>query len=130
MALVSLDYDFKIGPGGTAADANEFYLNVYANFGVSDNDKFYDCRYNIVPTIGSTASFTTVSYDPTEAYPVTTRGSSPYTCPASPADMELLSSGSNVRALVLNVGAWSLADAKATCPSSSFASIDSTTGSP
>ena len=69
VATTSLDYDFLIGPGGTAADANEFYLNVYANFGVSDNDKFYDCRYNIVPTSGSTASFTTVSYDPTPGLP-------------------------------------------------------------
>ena len=90
VATTSLGYDFKIGPGGTAADANEFYLNVYANFGVSDNDKFYDCRYNVVPTTGSTAGFTTVSYNPNVAYPVTTRGSSPFTCPAVPAQMDAL----------------------------------------
>ena len=114
VADTSLAYDFKIGPGGTAADANEFYLNVYANFGVSDNDKFFDCRYDIVPTIGSTGGFTTVSYDPTLPYPVTTRGgasASPYTCPAVPAEMDLLSPDSNVRALALNVGDTSAGDA-------------------
>ncbi len=41
----SFSYDFQIGSGGDASDANQFYLNVYANFGVSDDLKFYDCRY-------------------------------------------------------------------------------------
>ncbi len=68
----SISYDFMIGSGGVEADKVHFYMNVYANFGVSDDLKFYDCRYNIVPTVGSTAGFTTVSFDPTLAYPVTT----------------------------------------------------------
>lgn len=112
--IESLTYDFLIGDGGTAADANEFYLNVYANFGMSDDLKFYDCRYNIVPTTGSTTEWTTVTFDPTEAYAVTTRGgasASPYPCPASPADMDELSEGSNIRAFVLNVGDTSDSDA-------------------
>jgi hypothetical protein len=109
----SFSYDFQIGSGGAATDANEFYLNVYANFGVSDDDKFYDCRYNVVPTTGSTSGFTTVTFDPTQAYPVTTRGggsASPFTCPAVPADMDGLSPGSNIRVFALNVGDTSTND--------------------
>lgn len=109
----SISYDFMIGSGGDSSDAAQFYLNVYANFGVSDDLKFYDCRYNIVPTIGSTAGFTTVTFDPTLSYPVTTRGgaaASPYPCPATPAAMDLLSPGSNIRAIAINVGDTSSSD--------------------
>lgn len=109
----SISYDFLIGSGGDASDENEFYMNVYANFGESDDDKFYDCRYNVVPTTGSTGSFTTVVFDPAQSYPVTTRGgasASPYVCPSVPADMDLLSSGSNIRAFALNVGDTSAND--------------------
>ena len=105
----SISYDFKIG-SGTVAAASQFYMNVYANFGTSSDDKYYDCRYNVVPTIGSTSAFTTVVFDPTKAYDVTQRSSSPYTCPAVPADMDLLSPGSNIRAFVLNVGDTSASD--------------------
>jgi hypothetical protein len=100
----SFSYDFKIGSGGVASDENEFYLNIYANFGVSDDTKFYDCRYDVVPAVGSTTDFATVTFDPTQAYPVTQRGSSPFACPAIPADMDGLSAGSNIRAFNLNVG--------------------------
>lgn len=109
----SISYDFQIGSGGDAGDAGQFYMNVYANFGVSADDKFYDCRYNVVPVVGSVAGFTTVTFDPTQAYPVTTRGgasASPFTCPAVPADMDLLSAGSNIRAFALNVGDTSASD--------------------
>jgi hypothetical protein len=109
----SVSYDFKIGSGGDASDANQFYMNVYANFGESDDLKFYDCRYNIVPSAGSLAGFTTVTFDPTQSYPVTTRtgvNASPYTCPASPADMDTLSAGSNIRAIAINVGDTSASD--------------------
>jgi|GEM_PF-1346487 len=99
----SISYDFLIGsPDDTVP--HQFYMNVYANFGVSDDDKFYDCRYNIVPLVGSTGSFTTVTFDPTLAYPVTTHGTSPHGCPASPAGMDLLSAGSNIRVVAINVG--------------------------
>ncbi len=106
----TISYDFMIGSGGTVADANHFYMNVYANFGVSDDNKFYDCRYNIVPTTGSVLGFTTVTFDPTQAYSVTKRGSSPFPCPAVPADMDLQSAGSNIRAFALNVGDTSVND--------------------
>jgi hypothetical protein len=108
-----ISYDFRIGSGGSATQAGQFYMNVYANFGVSADDKFYDCRYDVVPTVGSTSAFTTVSFDPTQAYPVTTRGgvnASPFTCPAVPADMNLSSPDSNIRAFALNVGDTSTSD--------------------
>lgn len=108
--LRNIQYDFMIGSGGEAADANHFYMNVYANFGESDPDNYYDCRYNVVPSVGSTAGFTTVTFNLNQAYPVTTRGTSPYTCPAIPADMEDLSPGSIVRAIALNVGDTSTND--------------------
>lgn len=109
----SISYDFQIGSGGTNDSEEHFYMNVYANFGVSPDDKFYDCRYNVVPTTGSTAGFTTVTFDPTQSYPVATRGgasASPFTCPAVPADMDTLSAGSNIRAFSLNVGDTSAND--------------------
>lgn len=109
----SVSYDFKIGAGGVDADKDHFYMNVYANFGESDPLKFYDCRYNVVPTVGSTGGFTTVTFDPTQAYPVTTRGgaqASPHTCPAVPADMDTLSPGSTIRVFSLNVGDTSISD--------------------
>lgn len=109
----SISYDFRIGSGGIDTQEEQFYMNVYANFGVSDDLKFYDCRYNIVPTVGSVAGFTTVTFDPTQAYPVATRtggSASPFTCPAIPADMDTLSAGSNIRMFALNVGDTSLSD--------------------
>ena len=105
----SISYDFKIA-SGTIADADQFYMNIYANFGTSSDDKFYDCRYNVVPTTGLTAAFTTVVFDPTQAYDVTTRGTSPFPCPAVPADMDLASLGSNIRAFSISVGDTSASD--------------------
>jgi hypothetical protein len=99
-----ISYDFKIGAGGSTSDADEFYMNVYANFGISSTTKFYDCRYNVVPVSGSTGSFTTVTFDPSHTYPVATSGSSPHACPSSPAAMDAVSSGSTIRAFALNVG--------------------------
>lgn len=109
----SVSYDYLIGSGGAEADKVHFYMNVYANFGESSPTKFYDCRYNVVPTVGSTGGFTTVTFDPTLAYPVTTRGgaqASPYTCPPVPADMDSLSPGSTIRTFALNVGDTSTSD--------------------
>lgn len=111
----SIKYDFRIGSGGVATEEEQFYMNVYANFGTSDDLKFYDCRYNVVPSVGSTAAFTTVTFDPTLAYPVTTRTgapgtASPFTCPAIPADMDNFSDGSNMRMFSLNVGDTSSSD--------------------
>jgi len=107
--LDSLTYDFNIA-AVDATDENEFYMSVYANFGVSGSTKYYDCRYSVV---GVVDGWTTVTFDPTQNYPVTTRGgasASPYTCPASPADMDNLSASSTIRAIALNVGDTSAND--------------------
>lgn len=112
--IESISYDFMIGEGGSDTQEEQFYMNVYANFGVSDDLKFYDCRYNVVPTVGSTGAFTTVTFDPNMSYPVTTRtggSASPFTCPSIPADMDDLSSGSNIRVFALNLGDTSASDA-------------------
>lgn len=116
----SVSFDFKLGAGVPAAKASQFYFNVYANFGESDDLKFYDCRYNIVASSGSDSSWTTVSFDPTQNYSVTTRldntttpvnEASPYACPASPAGMDTLSPGSTIRVYAINVGDTSSSDA-------------------
>ncbi|MCA9325394.1 hypothetical protein KDA23_05020 [Candidatus Saccharibacteria bacterium] len=107
----SISYDYKIGTGGSASDANQFYMNVYANFGESSPTKFYDCKYDVVPSVGSTSDFTTVSFDTSQAYPVTTRGTSPYTCPAVPANMQGMGSGdATIRAVAINLGDTSTSD--------------------
>lgn len=109
----AVSYDFMIGPNSTDTQEEHFYMSVYANFGESDDLKFYDCRYAVVPAVGSTTDWTTVVFDPTQSYPVTTRGgasASPYTCPSVPADMDLLSPGSNIRMVSLNVGDTSASD--------------------
>lgn len=111
--VTSISYDFKIGPSASSTQEEQFYMNVYANFGESDPLKYYDCRYDVVPTVGSQNGFTTVTFDPTKAYPVTTRGgasASPHTCPAVPADMDTLSPGSRIRMFALNVGDTSAND--------------------
>lgn len=105
-----ISYDFMIGSGGVDTEEEQFYMNVYANFGVSDDTKFYDCRYNVVPTVGSTSGFTTVTFDPTLDYPVTQSGTSPFACPASPSDMDTLSANSTIRVFALNVGDTSTSD--------------------
>lgn len=100
----SISYDFLIGNGGTVSDANHFYLNVYANFGESDFDKFYDCRYDVVPSTGSTSDWTTITFDPTQSYSVRQSSSSPQICPSVPANMDDESPGSTIRVAALNVG--------------------------
>lgn len=114
--LDGFSYDYKIGAGGEASDENQFYLNVYANFGESSATKYYDCKYDVVPTVGSIGGFTTITFDPTQPYPVTKGTQSwnsptPYDCPAVPADMDNLSPGSFVRAFAINAGDTSLTDA-------------------
>lgn len=106
----SVSYDFKIGSHGLSTQEEQFYMNVYANFGLSPDDKYYDCRYDIVPTAGSTSSFTTVTFDPTQSYPVTKSGSSPFNCPDIPADMDSSSANSTIRVFAINVGDTNVSD--------------------
>lgn len=96
----SLSYDFKIaGTSGDAADANQFYANFYVT--LADNTNFRDCRFDYVPTTGSTSAFTTFTVnkntvatsvgDPVDAFP----------CPNTLAGMP---AGSYIRAISLNIG--------------------------
>ena len=102
----SLSYDFNI-TGVDASDANEFYLNVYANIDLSDN--FYDCRFDFVPESGSVGSFTTATFasDDTPTA-VTKRGDRIADCPATIGEMP---AGSHINFFALNVGDTSGNDA-------------------
>ncbi len=106
----SISYDFKIGSGGDASKKDHYYMNVYANFASSSPTKFYDCRYNILPSSGSTSNWTTVTFDPTQNYSVTTRTGgdpSPQACPSSPAAM---GDDAYIRVFSLNLGDTSAND--------------------
>ena len=102
--LSSISYDFMIDPAGTSGPTSykQFYLNVYALLPGSPPDKFFDCRYDYIPSSGSDAAFTTMSVAMTDA----TLTRSPLTCPAAPAGMP---EGSTIRAFALNVGDTSAA---------------------
>lgn len=102
-----ISYDFKIGSGGDAGDKDHFYMTVYANFSESSQTKFYDCRYNVIPVTGSTSSWTTVVFNPSQTYTVATHGSSPQPCPTSPAAM---GSDAHIRAFSINMGDTSAND--------------------
>jgi hypothetical protein len=105
--LNSIAYDFLIGAGGSAADANEFYLNVYAN--IDDTSNYYDCRFDYVTAAGSTADFTTATFAPTDTPAhVQKRGTRIASCPATLAGMP---AGSYVRAFAVNVGDKTASDA-------------------
>ncbi len=97
----ALSYDFLIAESGDADDAEQFYLNVYAN--IDDSDNYYDCRFDYVPSEGSTSEFTTFVVNVTDApTAVTKHGSSTIVaCPATLAEMPV---GSYVRAFAINVG--------------------------
>lgn len=106
----SISYDFAIGGGGEAADEHQFYMNVYANFGNTAPNKYYDCKYDVVPVVGVVNGYTTVTFDPTQAYPVTKAVQAwntpipAYDCPAVPANMNLSEEGSFIRMYALNLG--------------------------
>lgn len=100
-----ISYDFMIHSSGNANDAQHFYMNVYANFGTSSSTKFYDCRYNIIPSATTPGVWQTLTFDTSVSQAsVTQHGSSPFTCPSVPADMETISPGSTIRVVVMNLG--------------------------
>lgn len=109
----NISYDYKIGSGGSASDSNQFYMNVYANFASSDANKYYDCKYDVVPAGGSVANFSTVTFNPAQNYAVQTRtggSASPHTCPSSPAAMNSIEAGSTIRAIAINLGDTTTSD--------------------
>jgi hypothetical protein len=96
-----------VAGNGTAASANQFYMNVYAT--IDDSTFFYDCRFDYVPATGSTAAFTTASFMTTDTpVNVQRRGSARIaSCPATLAGMP---EGSHIRAFSLSVGDTSTGD--------------------
>lgn len=96
--------DYKLGP---ATNANQVYLNVYANYAASADTYYYDCRYNVIASTGSTANYTELTFNPAASYSVNTRSGSAQ-CPASPAAM---GEGAKVRAYAINLGDTSTNDA-------------------
>jgi hypothetical protein len=106
--LDSISYDFLIGGNGEATDANQFYLNVYTN--LQGSTTFYDCRYDYVPTTGSTTEFTTALFDATSV-PTSvgdrTSGGDTFDCPDTLAEMP---TGSTISGFTLNVGDTSADD--------------------
>lgn len=99
-----ISFDYQLGPNSVNSDYDQIYMNVYANFASSGPNKFYDCRYTVLATTGSTSSFNTLTFDPSNAYSVATRGTSPHICPAVPSAMDLLEANSTIRAFAINVG--------------------------
>ena len=97
--LESFSYDFQVGPGGSATDAQEFYLNVYANF--TENDDYGDCIYSAVPE--SADGWTTFTFDPDSSYDVRQRNEGPNgeSCPSVPSDM---GPNGEFRAFAINLG--------------------------
>lgn len=104
----SISVDYKLG---ASTNANQIYMNVYANFGSSPATKYYDCRYDVVATTGSTGSYSTLTFNTSSVYNnVRTASSSLHVCPTVPSDMNLTSSGSTIRAYSINLGDTSLSD--------------------
>lgn len=105
-SLNSLAYDFLIAGNGTAASANQFYLNVYTN--LPSSSTFYDCRFDFVPTTGSTSSFTTANFSSTTtATNVADRPTDSFTCPTT---LSAMPAGSTISFIALNVGDTSASD--------------------
>lgn len=106
--LNTISYSFLIAGAGSDSDAKHFYLNLYTNLPTSDPENFYNCRFDYVPTTGSTSEFTSVTFEagdsPTHVQP---RGVSSSSCPATLAEMP---AGSWLRAFTLNVGDTSESD--------------------
>lgn len=103
----SISFDYLMGP---TAVANQFYMNVYVNYAGASDTKFFDCRYDVIASSGSTSSFNTLTFDPSLTYTVVTSGAPTVlgACPASPSGM---GPGAFIRAFSLNLGDTSASDA-------------------
>ena len=105
-SLNSVSYDFMIADNGTAASAQQFYLNVYTK--LAGSTAYYNCRFDYVPTLGSTTNFTTVTFAAGDtSVNVGDRAGDAFTCPATLADMP---ADSTISFIALNVGDTSTGD--------------------
>lgn len=107
-----ISYDYKMAGNGQPSDADDFYMNVYANYGSSAGNKFFDCKYlvRLNDAQVQAAGFTTNPFDVTQSYPKTTSDTSPHTCPDVPADMDLQVPNSTIRSFIITVGDSSAQD--------------------
>lgn len=101
----SFSYDFQEADAPLPTGYKQFYLNVYVNLPGQNPDNFYDCRFDYVPTSGSTSSFTTFTVDKSTTPTVVAAHA---TCPTT---LGGLASGSTIRAFAINVGDTSASDA-------------------
>lgn len=94
----SASYDFMIAGNGDESDANQFYANVYTN--LEGSSSYYDCRFDFVPSAGSTTVFTTASFSSSQtAVNVAEKISG-----ACPSTLDGMPAGSTISAIALNVG--------------------------
>ena len=105
--LKTISYDFMVAGTGTAASANQFYLNIYAT--IDNSDEYFDCRFDYVPSVGSTSSFSKAKFHATDIpTAVTKRNNRIDICPPTLAEMP---EGSHMRAFAINVGDTGTSDA-------------------
>lgn len=103
--LQNVSYDFKIdGATASVEDASQFYLNIYTK--APDSTRWHDCRYDYVPTVGSTAAFTTASFGATTV-PTDVRAGAGVTCATTLAE---LPADWIVSQIALNVGDATVSD--------------------
>lgn len=102
----SLSYDFLIAGDGTVDDADQFYLNVYTLL-PNTTETFFSCRFDYVPSTGSTTEFTTANFTATDT-PTHVQNRNESVCPET---LEGMPEGSTVSFIALNVGDTSLNDA-------------------
>ncbi|MFN3257696.1 MAG: HYR domain-containing protein [Ilumatobacter sp.] len=98
-AFESISYDILVDTPTPAADANEFYLNIYTN--LPGSTSFYECRFDVVPPTASDTLFTTITYNATDdANNVRERGGT-LLCPEKMSEMP---AGSTISFISLSVG--------------------------
>ncbi len=103
--LTSVSYDFLVAGNGDETDANQFYLNVYTN--VPGSTTFYDCRFDYVPTTGSTTDFTTATFNTADTPVNVGDRADAFVCPAT---LDAMPEGSTVSFIAVNVGDTSAND--------------------
>lgn len=111
-ASQTVSYDFLMAGAVGPTSYKHFYLNVYTEYPTPQN-AFYDCRFDYVPTSGSTTQWTTASFAATDTpSAVITRNEPtppPVTTPC-PATLAGMPAGSNIKAIALNMGETSATD--------------------
>lgn len=102
----SVSYDFAMSGYVQPDSAKQFYMNIYANKSGSPQNKFYDCRFDYVPTTGSIGAFTTVTIDATDPADNVRVGTGNTSCPNKLSGM----TNGYVRMFSISVGDTSFND--------------------